>query len=223
MELILAIDLSRGLVVHGKSGERSGYRPLTWGASPTADPVAFVRHINPRFLYIADLDRIEGKGDHNEVVKHCASLVECCFVDRGCRSPADLLAMDRLCNVIGTETGGQDLPAYKGGYLSIDIRDGKVIPSGSDPTTILSQAEEWSFDGCIVLNISDVGTSRGLGSAMIEEMRKAYGGRLIYGGGVSSEDDLLILRDAGFDGAIIATALHKGRVPIDLIRRGSLC
>jgi len=223
MELILAIDLSRGLVVHGKSGERSEYKPLTWGVSPTVDPVAFVRHINPRFLYIADLDRIAGKGNHDETIKHCARLVECCFVDRGCRSPDDILALDRLINVIGTETSGQDLLEYKGGYLSIDIRDGKVLPSGSDPIKILSQAKNWSFDGCIVLNISNVGTSRGLVSALLGEMRKAYKGRLIYGGGVSSEDDLILLLDAGFDGAIIATALHKGRVSLDLIRKGLFC
>ena len=106
MELILAIDLLHGLVVHGKSGDRSGYLPLTWGASPTADPVAFVRHITPRFLYIADLDRIEGRGDHDAIVEQCTRLVACCYVDRGCRSPADLLRIDRLRNVIGTETGG---------------------------------------------------------------------------------------------------------------------
>ncbi len=223
MELILAIDLSHGLVVHGKSGDRSGYRPLTWGASPTADPVAFVRHINPRFLYVADLDRIEGRGDHDEVVEQCSRLVECSYVDRGFRSPADLLPTGRSRNVIGTETGGPDLSVYNGGYLSIDIINGRVVPSGGDPIATLSRAEDWSFDGCIILNISDVGTSRGLASLAPDEMRKAYGGRLIYGGGVSSEEDLVLLRDAGFEGAILATALHKGRVSIDLVRRGLFC
>jgi len=223
MELILAIDLLHGLVVHGKSGDRSGYLPLTWGASPTAYPVAFISHITPRFLYIADLDRIEGRGDHDEIVEQCTRLVACSYVDRGCRSPADLLPTGRLRNVIGTETGGPDLSVYKGGYLSIDIKNGRVVPSGDDPIATLARAAEWSFDGCIILNISDVGTSRGLASLALDELRNVYGGRLIYGGGVSSEEDLVLLRDAGFDGAILATALHKGRVPIDLVRRGLFC
>jgi phosphoribosylformimino-5-aminoimidazole carboxamide ribotide isomerase len=223
MELILAIDLLHGLVVHGKSGDRSGYLPLTWGASPTAYPVAFVSHIIPRFLYIADLDRIEGRGDHDEIIEQCTRLVACSYVDRGSRSPADLLWLDRLRNVIGTETGGSDLSVYKGGYLSIDIKNGRVVPSGDDPIATLFRAGEWSFEGCIILNISDVGTSRGLATRALDQMRNAYGGRLIYGGGVSSEEDLVLLRDAGFDGAILATALHKGSISIDLMRRGIFC
>lgn len=223
MELILAIDLLHGLVVHGKCGDRSGYLPLTWGASPTADPVAFVRHIIPRFLYIADLDRIEGRGDHDEIVEQCTGLAECSYVDRGCRSPADLLQTDRIRNVIGTETGGADLSVYKGGYLSIDIKNGRVVPSGDDPIATLSRAGDWAFEGCIILNISDVGTSRGLATHALDEMRNAYGGRLIYGGGVSSEEDLVLLHKAGFDGAILATAVHKGSVSIDLMRRGIFC
>ncbi|MDD1717188.1 MAG: nickel transporter [Methanoregulaceae archaeon] len=223
MELILAIDLLHGLVVHGKSGDRSGYLPLTWGASPTADPLAFVRHIAPRSLYIADLDRIEGRGDNDEIVEQCTRLVACSYVDRGCRSPADLLPSGRLKNVIGTETGGPDLSVYKGGYLSIDIKNGRVVPSGDDPITTLSRVGDWAFEGCIILNISDVGTSRGLATLALDEMRNAYGGRLIYGGGVSSEGDLVLLHDAGFDGAILATAVHKGSVSIDLVRRGLFC
>ena len=97
------------------------------------------------------------------------------------------------------------------------------MPSGDDPIATLSRAGEWSFEGCIVLNISDVGTSRGLATLALDEMRNAYGGRLIYGGGVSSEEDLVLLRDAGFDGAILATALHKGSISIDLMRRGIFC
>ena len=61
MELVLAMDLRRNLVVHGKSGLRATYKPLDWGLSPTAEPVGFVQAIAPKFLYIADLDRIEGK------------------------------------------------------------------------------------------------------------------------------------------------------------------
>ena len=62
MELVLAMDLRRNLVVHGKSGLRATYKPLDWGASPTAEPLGYVRALAPKFLYIADLDRIECTG-----------------------------------------------------------------------------------------------------------------------------------------------------------------
>ena len=38
MELVLAMDLRRNMVVHGKSGMRATYKPLDWGLSPTAEP-----------------------------------------------------------------------------------------------------------------------------------------------------------------------------------------
>jgi phosphoribosylformimino-5-aminoimidazole carboxamide ribotide isomerase len=223
MQLILAMDLRNGVVVHGSRGERAGYRPLTWGAAPSAVPAEFVRTIRPRFIYIADLDRIELSGDNISGISACASLVGTCYVDRGCRSPADLIAMDHVINMIGTETAGDDLGSYAGGYLSIDIRNGQVIPSGADPVGFLKSARHMAFEGCLVLNISSVGTECGLADQPLEKMRDVYDRPLLYGGGVASMYDLERLKKAGFDGAVVATGLHRGLIPLDLIRRGSLC
>jgi len=223
MELILAMDLKKNMVVHGKSGHRESYKPLDWGCSPTADPVGFVKAIRPRSIYIADLDRITGTGSHDQIVRQCASQVSRCYVDRGCRGPGDLLEGYHITNIVGTETGGSDLSCYRGGFLSIDMKDGCVIPSGRDPAGLLRQANGWKFDGCILLNITAVGTESGLDPRELHELRSAYHRRLFWGGGVASAEDLGILCDAGFDGAIIATALHHGRVPVDWIRRGRVC
>ena len=223
MQLILAIDLRNGVVVHGSRGDRAGYRPLTWGAAPSAVPAEFVRSIGPRFIYIADLDRNEDSGDNIEGILACAPLVEACYEDRGCRSPADLLSMDHVINVIGTETAGGVLGGFAQGYLSIDVRNGRVIPSGEDPVSFLKSASNMAFDGCIVLNISSVGTECGLGDQPLEKMRDAYDRPLLYGGGVATMRDLERLYEAGFDGAVVATGLHRGMIPLDLVRRGSLC
>ena len=225
MELVLAMDLRRNTVVHGKSGLRATYKPLDWGLSPTAEPVGFVKAIAPKYLYIADLDRIEGTGSHDAIIRACAGLVERCYVDRGIRSPTDMLAGLHIENIIGTETGGADLSRYHEGYLSVDVKDGKVIPSGDAPETVLRAARKWNFEGCILLNLGFVGTENGLGSGTgtLEIWRSAYDGRLLYGGGVASVADLEIIKEAGFDGAIIATALHKGAVPAEWIRRGDCC
>jgi phosphoribosylformimino-5-aminoimidazole carboxamide ribotide isomerase len=223
MRLILAMDLQQNMVVHGMAGRRSEYRPLDWGLSPTADPAGFVRAIRPRFIYMADLDRIEGTGSHDETVRECARIVDCCCIDRGCRSPLDLLDGDHIINIVGTETGGSDLSGYHNCYLSVDVKDGRVIPSGGDPVAFLESAQDLDFSGCILLNISGVGTGSGIPPANLAEMRQAYDGQLLYGGGVASADDLSVINDAGFDGAIVATALHKGKIPVEWIRRGSVC
>jgi len=223
MELVLAMDLRRDTVVHGKSGLRATYRPLDWGLSPTAEPVGYVQAVAPAFLYIADLDRIEGTGAHDETVRACADQVQCCYVDRGCRSPTDMLAGDRIVNIVGTETGGSDLSQYRGGFLSIDVKAGRVIPSGADPVTVLSSAQGWAFDGVIILNIGAVGTENGIALEDLTRWRTAYDNRLFYGGGVASVQDLEMISNAGFDGAIISTALHRGAVPLEWIRRGHCC
>jgi len=223
MELVLAMDLRQNLVVHGKSGKRESYTPLDWGYSPTAEPPGYLDVVRPEFLYIADLDRIEGTGSHDAVVRQCAERVSRCYVDRGCRSPDDMLTGDHIKNVIGTETAGGDLLRYSGGYLSLDVKEGRVIPSGKTPEAFLADARDWHFDGCILLNLCAVGTESGIEGAKLATLRAAYDGRLFYGGGVATVHDLEAICAAGFDGAIIATALHRGAVPIEWIRRGTCC
>lgn len=223
MELVLAMDLKDGLVVHGKRGDRINYRPLTHGASPVADPEGFIRHIRPRSVYLADLDRITGTGSHDEVITRCNNLVSHCFADRGCRGPDDMLILEHFENVIGTETAGNDLGSYESGYLSIDMKDRKVIPSCKNPVEFIRAVNEFSFDGCILLDITAVGTSAGLDPALPGLMRDAFEGHLLWGGGVASLDDLEMLKNTGFDGAIIATALHNNTVPLEMVRRGFFC
>ncbi|WP_292520401.1 HisA/HisF-related TIM barrel protein [Methanoculleus sp.] len=226
MELILAVDLAGGLVVHGKSGMRAGYRPLTWGLAPSAEPEAYISALQPRYIYIADLESIQGRTPQDDLVRRCAALVERCYLDRGCRSPGECMAVEGVTPVVGTETAAraiEDLAAYRAGYLSIDIKGGRVLPWGIRPVEILRHASTLSFEGCIILNIGAVGTERGLIREELEEMRACYPGRLLYGGGVAGVDDIRLLTDIGFDGAIIATAVHHGTVPLEWVRRGHPC
>lgn len=223
MELVLAMDLKGGRVVHGKSGQRETYRPLDWGCSPTAEPLGFVRAVRPKTIYIADLDRIGRTGSHDRIVRECARLVSACYADRGCRSPDDLLVGFHITNVVGTETGGSDLTRYAGGFLSLDLKDGRVIPSGRDPGEMLRQANGWKFSGCIVLDIGAVGTGRGPEPENLAKLRAAYHRKLFWGGGVAGCSDLRVLQDAKFDGAIVATAVHRGKIPLEWVRRGRLC
>ncbi|MDD1728848.1 MAG: nickel transporter [Methanospirillum sp.] len=223
MDLILAADLKSGRIVHGKSGRRDEYRPISTPLASTAEPIRYLQEIRPRYLYVADLDRITGVGSHDSLVPALSELVGTLFLDRGCRSPDDVLVCPRVINIIGTETVGSDLSKFSGGFLSVDMKDGKVIPDGGDPLMVLQAADRSKFDGCILLDIGGVGTRRGLDSLFLDRCRVSYSGKLFWGGGVAGMEDLATLSSCGFDGAIIATALHTGRVPVDLIRSGYLC
>jgi phosphoribosylformimino-5-aminoimidazole carboxamide ribotide isomerase len=221
MDLVLAMDLKEGLVVHGKRGERSTYRPLTWGLSPTAEPVPYLEYLRPALLYIADLDRITGVERHDREIRACARMVQRCYVDRGCRSPEDLLSGENIVNIIGTETAGRDFAGYRSGILSLDIRDGRVIPGNQDPLDILRESERLPFEGCLILDLGAVGTEEGLSADRLAGYRAAYPGYLLFGGGVAGEQDLDLLATEGFDGAVVATAVHRGLIPLDAVRRGS--
>lgn len=223
MDLILATDLKNGCIVHGKSGMRDEYRPVVTPHASTAEPVRYLEEVRPRYLYVADLDRITGAGGHDHLIPALADRVDLLLLDRGCHSPADMLEYPGVINIIGTETAGYDFEAYSGGYLSVDMKDGLVIPDGTDPLTVLARAEQCAFEGCILLDIGGVGTQRGLNSSRLDLYRAAYSGRLLWGGGVATMTDLYLLMDCDYDGAIIATALHKGEVSLDLIRGGNLC
>jgi phosphoribosylformimino-5-aminoimidazole carboxamide ribotide isomerase len=223
MDLILAADLKNGQIVHGKSGMRDEYRPIVTPLAATSDPAGYLSGIQPRYLYVADLDRISGCGGHDHLIPTLADRVELLMLDRGCRSPDDLIVYPRVINVIGTETAGPDLSRYSGGYLSVDMKDGRVLPDMSDPLPLLARAGESAFEGCILLDISGVGTQRGMAPSRLASLRSAYPGRLLWGGGVSSVRDLFLLDEHGYDGAIIATAVHTGKVPLEMIRRGHLC
>ena len=69
MEIIPVIDLKGGLVVRARHGDRASYRPIETPLSPTSEPVDVVAgllSLHPfRTLYVADLDAIEGRGDHD--------------------------------------------------------------------------------------------------------------------------------------------------------------
>jgi phosphoribosylformimino-5-aminoimidazole carboxamide ribotide isomerase len=223
MEIVLALDLLGGVVVHGRRGERESYRPLDFGPVGTSDPLTLIERLKPRSCYIADLDRLMGRGDQTELIGACAARVDRCYVDRGIQSPEDFLGTGNVENVVGTETAGSDLARYDGGYLSVDIKGGRVIPSDDDPVAFCARAREWRFNGAIVLNITSVGTEGGLPIPMLAGIRGAYPGRLLYGGGIGGERDLKNLDDLGYDGAIVATAVHRGTIPALSIEVGWWC
>ncbi|NLV28164.1 MAG: nickel transporter [Methanomicrobiales archaeon] len=223
MDLYLATDLKSGLIVHGKSGMRESYVPVTSIHADTSEPLRFIEQVKPKNLYIADLDRICGTGDHDNLIPYFAERTEMLLVDRGCRSPDDMLTIAGMKNIVGTETAGEILDQFTGGVLSVDIKKDLVIPWNTDPILFLSSCHRFQFEMIILLDIGRVGTGLGLSREMLTSYRLAYPGALLWGGGVSSEDDLILLTEVGFDGAIIATAIHTGRIPVEYIRRGSFC
>lgn len=215
-----------GLVVHARAGERERYRPLAGSKLVgSAEPVAVVEALLAlhRFpaLYIADLDAIRGRGDHRPLL---AELARCfprlaLWVDAGVAEEEplrELLALPAVRPVLGSES--QDDPrlleraraiAPERIVLSLDWRGEEAL----DPAGLRARPELWPRD-VVVMTLARVGTGSGPDLARLEEVRRAAGSqrRIWAAGGVRGLEDLEGLRERGIAGALVATALHDGRL-----------
>ena len=65
----------------------------------------------------------------------------------------------------------------------------------------------------LVLDIGRVGTGCGVDLGLLQGLRRRFvSEKLFAGGGVLARRDLERMRDAGCDGALVATAIHTGRI-----------
>ena len=118
-------------------------------------------------------------------------------------------ALEEICHLVG--------PGHVS--FSLDLRDGAPVSSlhlvsgRTRPETIVELAAAAGVSSMIVLELARVGTNAGPDVEMIEGLRRAVPEAALFaGGGVRGPDDLERLADAGCEGALVATALHDGRL-----------
>jgi phosphoribosylformimino-5-aminoimidazole carboxamide ribotide isomerase len=104
--------------------------------------------------------------------------------------------------------------------VAVDAREGKVATAGWTETSdvrVTDLAQELAILGVptiIYTNVSIDGTLQGVDIPSTEAVARAFGGDVIYSGGVGSLDDLSALaklRHRGIRGAIVGRALYMGR------------
>ena len=103
--------------------------------------------------------------------------------------------------------------------FSLDLRDGEPVVAkggiapGEPAHLVAARAASAGIGAVIVIDLARVGTGTGLDLGLIARVREAAPGlTLLAGGGVRGLEDLARLADAGCDGALVATALHDGRL-----------
>ena len=104
--------------------------------------------------------------------------------------------------------------------VAVDARGGLVAAEGWTETTEVKAADlakALAIQGVptvIYTNVSVDGTLQGVDLASTEEVARAFGGDLIYSGGIGALGDLTSLaklRHRGVRGAIVGRALYMGR------------
>jgi len=104
--------------------------------------------------------------------------------------------------------------------VAVDARNGLVASSGWTETSNVHAtdlARELAIQGVptlIYTNVSVDGTLQGVDLVSTETVARAFGGDLIYSGGVGSVDDIVALarlRHRGLRGVIVGRAIYTGR------------
>ncbi len=222
MQVIPVIDIRKGVVVRAIAGRRSEYKPIETPLARTSAPMDVVlglMSVHPfEALYIADLDAIEGRGENYETIEAISEATAHAdlWVDAGSKRAAEInrwLALPGVNVVVGSET-------YEDACALCSFRDNPRVVLSLDfsarsflgDRALLEDASLWP-QRVIVMTLARVGA--GLGPDLIslcEILRRAEGRRVFAAGGVRSVGDLVALKEAGAAGALVATALHDGRL-----------
>lgn len=229
MPCIFVLDLFNGAVVHAVRGKRSLYEPIDRFSRivSSSDPIAVVKEIKPKEIYIADLNLLTGSGDNLAVIREISRLTKT-MADIGASRISDLnrLAYD-VSPVLGTETASlkliEEASLHRDIVVSIDMKAGQVLARDAELSRqtsldILARLNSLPLEAIILLDLSRVGTSLGLNREFLEMAVSISNHALILGGGVRDVDDLRTLEDMGFSGALVATAVHNGRIPLKMLR-----
>jgi len=235
-EVLPAIDLMDGQAVQLVQGEAES-------AQRFGDPLEAAARwtdAGARWLHVVDLDAAFGRGDNAEVVAAivAASPVQV-QVSGGVR---DDVSLDRTlatgCAWASIGTAAIERPKWCARVLaehadriaiSIDVADGRLAGRGwtTRGPDALEAVARLAAQGCRRFVVTDIGSDGMLGGPNLEllhrvceRLRGSDGDAsiaVIASGGVSALDDIVALRTLepeGVAGAIIGTALYRGRIDL---------
>lgn len=226
---VFVLDLFNGSAVHAVRGERKKYQPIAKMSKivDTSDPLSILNELKPKEVYVADLDRITGSGNNLALIGEMSKKAET-MADVGISSVEELDLLPFKCTpVLGTETGSFELirraASKREVTVSVDLFEGEVLTRDHalkvPPLDIVRRLNALPLKEIILLTLDRVGTSKGLDEVFLRKAADLSDHPVLLGGGVKDGSDLKRLEELGLAGALVATAVHEGKIPIDAIRR----
>lgn len=231
---VFVFDVYNHNAVHAQGGDRRRYRPVHESSSicTTSDPVEIVRSLSPKEVYIADLNRLQCQGapDTNfDVIRRVSEQTKT-MLDAGISSFEDISSVIDLTDhpVLGTETASLDtISRVASEYpskanVSIDKKDGEILSSdpsmSKDPFEIVEVLNGLDINDVIFLDMDMVGTSAGFDAQFLSLIADVCEHDVLLGGGVRGPEDIDQLEGIGIKGALVATALHNGLIPVTMLQ-----
>ncbi|MDG6243333.1 MAG: HisA/HisF-related TIM barrel protein [Methanolobus sp.] len=233
--IIFVLDIFNRTVVHAQGGTRSEYKPIHFSSHicNTSDAVRIVETVKPAEVYIADLNLLEniGKREKNfDIIQNVAGKAKV-MLDPGVTAVSETEDIMEIVNsvVLGTETASLDTieqvsSLYPGRVnVSIDKRKGKILTNDlsipEDPFMIVELLNDYELDDIIILDLDRVGTSSGVDSQFLSKIVDISDHNILLGGGVRNVEDIEALGEIGLKGALVATALHNGSIPLQMVQQ----
>ena len=231
MDIFPAIDISGGRVVRLQQGDYGQMTHYTISPLEAADD--FQRQ-GASFLHVVDLDGAKlGETTNFDTIAQIAATSDLHMeVGGGIRDE------ERICSylnagacrvILGTAALRQPhfLRSMVEKYgskiaVGVDARDGKVAVSGwldvtdVDSLEFCKQLSEWGVQTVIYTDIAADGMLSGPNRQIYPRLTAIPNLDIVASGGVTSLDDVIVLRRAGCRAAIIGKALYSGK--IDLAR-----
>jgi len=229
MLVIPAVDIQGGRAVRLCEGDPS--RETVYYENPVEAALNWQKQ-GARMLHLVDLDAATGRGENRALLREVAEAIGIPFeVGGGVRSvetAREILALGARRVVVGTvavkapevlarmlrEFGAERV------VVSLDARGLEVVVSGWTQRTAIKvpdlSLQMWEM-GVRTLIYTDArrdGTLAGLDLEVVREVRAAWPGFLIAGGGIASDADLKGLQSLGVEGAITGKAIYEGRIDL---------
>jgi phosphoribosylformimino-5-aminoimidazole carboxamide ribotide isomerase len=230
VEIIPVIDLMLGQVVHARMGERKHYRPIFSSLCASSKPLQVLEVLLGLYpfnkVYIADLDAIQGSGNHIDCINQLAATFPTIqfWLDAGIRN--DGFPIESYAKNIRFIIGSENLPdiaTYKAiehnlsgqHILSLDVKEAQLL----GPATLHHDTSYWPGD-VIGMQLSQVGSGLGANISLMHQLQALNQSRrtpskLYAAGGIRNIADCKQLRQEGVSGVLVATALHSGAISSD--------
>jgi phosphoribosylformimino-5-aminoimidazole carboxamide ribotide isomerase len=207
----------------------------------SGDPLALARAyrdvLGAQACYVADLDAIQGgpiqRGLIRDLAEFQTGFAGELMVDAAAGDPdgaLEVLSAGASDAVVGLETlrsfgdlaGMVEIVGASRVVFSLDLQLGSPVlhplmedAAGATPDamSLAAQAAAAGVGAILVLDLGRVGTGAGVDLGLLEALRRRHPAvRLFAGGGVLTRKDLERMEEAGCDGALVASAIHAGRI-----------
>jgi 1-(5-phosphoribosyl)-5-[(5-phosphoribosylamino)methylideneamino] imidazole-4-carboxamide isomerase/N-(5'phosphoribosyl)anthranilate isomerase len=227
MSLILlpAVDVKDGKAVRLVQGELQ--RETSYG-EPLAAALDF-QNAGAEWLHLVDLDAAFGRGSNHEMLSEVVGKLDIKVeLSGGIRDDESLeRALATGCQRINLGTAALENPEWTSTVIKkygeriavgLDVRGHTLAARGwtQEGGDLFETLERLDRDGCsryVVTDVAKDGTMQGPNLTLLKEVASATKAPIIASGGVSTLEDIRVLRELtsiGIEGSIVGKALYAG-------------